>query len=206
MDNRRRQLLRTAGIALTAGLAGCTGSGDGDGDGESGGGSPDSDGDGGGDNDDSGSGGGSGSGSSEETETTDTSETETTEQTAAEPSLSGLSVAIDNVSVRAWEVVEDESGSTAPLNQENPTMTFEVGQRYVIENRGWDVHPSAIRAADDTPLLSQSADGRFEDDGDVDWVDNGGTIAFTFTESLATAADYYICTVHAQMRGDVASA
>ena len=85
-------------------------------------------------------------------------------------------------------------------------MTFEVGQRYAVENRGWSTHPFALRASDDTPLLSQSADGEFEGDADVDWVDNGETLSFTVTEDLAANLNYYICTIHSSMRGDVEAA
>jgi hypothetical protein len=52
-------------------------------------------------------------------------------------------------------------------------------------------------------LLSQSADGRFEGDDAVNWTDNGETFAFTCTEDLAAAADYYICTVHSGMRRSI---
>lgn len=110
---------------------------------------------------------------------------------------------INNVGARAWEVAEDESGSVAPTNENNPTLSFEVGQRYAVENRGWSAHPFAIRDADDAPLLSQSADGRFEGDDAVNWTDNSETFAFTYTDDLATVADYYICTVHPGMRGSV---
>ncbi|MEZ3118074.1 hypothetical protein RYH80_19335 [Halobaculum sp. MBLA0147] len=110
---------------------------------------------------------------------------------------------IDNVGARAWEVVKDESGSVAPTNESNPIFSLEVGQRYAVENGGWSAHPFAIRNADDTPLLSQSADGQFEGDDSVDWTDDGQTFAFTYTEELAAEADYYICTIHSRMRGDI---
>ncbi len=93
--------------------------------------------------------------------------------------------------------------TTATETDTNPTLSLEVGQRYAVENRGWSAHPFAIRAADDTPLLSQSADGRFEGDDAVNWTDNGETFAFTCTEDLAAAADYYICTVHSGMRRSI---
>lgn len=54
-------------------------------------------------------------------------------------------------------------------------------------------------------MLSQSANGRFEGDDAVSWTDNGETFAFTYTEDLAAAADYYICTVHSGMRGSIAT-
>jgi plastocyanin len=183
--NDRRRFLEAAGIALMTGLAGCS-------DGPEGGDT--------GDEDDTETDDGSGM---DETETDDDSGTEMEGDT--ESSLSGATLVIDNVGTQAWEVVEDETGSVAPTGEENPTMTFEVGQRYAVENRGWSTHPFALRASDDTPLLSQSADGEFEGDADVDWVDNEETLSFTVTEDLAANLNYYVCTIHSSMEGDVES-
>ena len=177
--NDRRRFLEAAGIALMTGLAGCS-------DGPEGGDT--------GDEDDTET--DDGSGMDEDTET----------DGDVESSTSGATLAIDNVGTQAWEVVEDGTGSVAPTGEENPTVTFEVGQRYAVENRGWSTHPFALRAADDTPLLSQSADGEFEGDADVDWVDNEETLSFTVTEDLAANLNYYICTIHSSMRGDVEAA
>jgi hypothetical protein len=111
-------------------------------------------------------------------------------------------VTIDNEGISAWVVAVDSSGSVAPTDEPNPTMTFEIGRRYVVENDGWSAHPFALRRADDTPLLSQDADGTHEDSDAVDWRDDGGTFEFTMTADLAAELDYYICTVHPSMRGD----
>jgi hypothetical protein len=111
---------------------------------------------------------------------------------------------IDNEGISAWVVVSG-SGSVAPTDEPNPTMTLEVGTRYVIENDGWSAHPFALRRADDTPLLSQDADGTYEDSAAVAWRDDGDTLAFTMTEDLAAELDSYVCTVHGSMRGDVAT-
>ncbi len=122
--------------------------------------------------------------------------------TATEAPPDPVDVTIDNEGISAWAVVEDGSGSVARTDERNPTMTFEVGTRYVIGNRGWSAHPFALRRADDAPLLSQSADGRYEDDGAVAWRDDGDAIAFTVTDGLAGDLAYYVCTVHPSMRGD----
>ena len=177
--NDRRRFLEATGIALMTGLAGCS-------DGPEGGDT--------GDEDDTETDDGSGMG--EDTET----------DGDVESSMSGATLAIDNAGSSAWEVVEDETGSVAPTGEENPTMTFEVGQRYTVENGGWSGHPFAFRAADDTPLLSQSADGEFEGNADVNWVDNDETLSFTVTEDLAANLNYYTCTIHSSMRGDVEAA
>ena len=182
----RRRLLQTIGGALTAGLAGCAG--------ETGGGSTAAD-------------------DTTETETATEAETATETQTAtttetetartATEAASGQSLVVDNVGFRAWEVVEDESGAVAPTGEENPTMTFEVGRRYAVENRGWGSHPFVLRDGDDAALLSQAAGGEYEDDAEVNWVDDGDSLAFTVTEALAADLSYYICTVHGAMRGGV---
>lgn len=144
-----------------------------------------------------------------ETETgtpTETTPTEDATPTATPASTDAVALVINNDGFSAWEVVEDESGSVAPTGEDNPTLSLEVGQRYAVENRGWSAHPFALRNADDTALLSQSADGQFEGDDGVDWIDDGETFVFTFTEGLAAATDYYICTVHPGMRGSVDTA
>lgn len=168
----RRQLLKTTGIVLASGIAGCAEQ----------------------------------SGAGETTTTGDTTQTESgmTATTTAndETTDSAQTIVIDNVGAQAWEVTEAE-GSVAPTGEENPTLTLTTGQRYIIENQGWDAHPFALRASDDTPLVSQSATGEFEDDSNVEWVDNGSQLEFTMTESLGSEVSYYICTIHPSMRGDV---
>ena len=109
---------------------------------------------------------------------------------------------IDNEGISAYVVVADDSGSVAPTDERNPTMTFAVGTRYVIDNDGWSAHPFALRRSDDAPLLSQDADGTYEDSAAVAWRDDGDTLAFTMTADLAAELDYYVCTIHPSMRGD----
>lgn len=120
-----------------------------------------------------------------------------------ETPFDGTQLTLNNVGQQAWELTDDESGDVGPTGEENPTLTFTVGERYLIQNDGWSSHPFAIRAADDSPLVSQDADGSLEDA--VDWTDDGDTVAFTFTQELADEADYYICTTHPSMRGSVSS-
>jgi hypothetical protein len=119
----------------------------------------------------------------------------------ATPTPEPASVTVDNEGISAWVVTADGSGSVAPTDERNPTLTFAVGRRYVIENDGWSAHPFALRRADDTPLLSQDADGEFEDSPAVGWRDDGDTLAFTVTADLAADLHYYVCTVHPSMRG-----
>ena len=117
-------------------------------------------------------------------------------------------ISIDNVRANAWEVTSiDGDAAEAPIGEENPPITLDVGARHRVENGGWSAHPLEIRDENDEPLLSQDADvdGRFEADAAVEWVDNDDEVAFTLTEELAAACDSYICTVHGSMRGQLAT-
>ena len=191
----RRHILRTTGIALAAGLAGCTGNGNDGGSNET------TETDGGMTETDDGMGG-------EMTETDGEMDGETPTDGEMSAEISGAQLTIDNVGVSAWEITQDETGSVAETGAENPTMTFEVGQRYAVTNDGWGQHPFAVETGDGTALLSQSPDeeGDFEGDADVGWVDEETEFSFTFTESLAAEAATYRCTVHSSMEGDVESA
>ena len=151
----------------------------------------------------------------EESEAMDTTESEsdgesmtTTETDAATdtPTADGseaIEVTFQNVGSTAWEVTSDESGSVAETGVDNPEVTFTVGERYLIRNGGWSAHPFALLADDNTALLSQDGGGTFQDDSAVDWVDDGGSFAFTVTQELADELSAYICTIHGLMRGDV---
>lgn len=209
----RRRLLRTTGIVLAAGLAGCGGNGDTE---TEGGDSPSPT--------ESDTPDGMGTPTPDESTPTPEPNTPTPEQETPTPEpdtptpdqstptpepstptpepVPTVRVVIDNVDLEAWTVVSDESGSVAPTDTENPTMTFEVGTRYVVENRAREFHPFALRDADDVNLLSQSGSGRFESDSAVNWRDDGEELAFTMTDDLAGALDDYTCTVHNAMRGD----
>jgi plastocyanin len=116
----------------------------------------------------------------------------------------GVTVSLDNEGASAWEVTNVEGGGdVAPVGTENPTLTLRVGTRYTLENGGWSFHPLALRDESDDPLLTQDGTGEFENDTDVDWVDEGQTVSFTVTEPLAAALDDYICTIHSSMNGTV---
>lgn len=137
---------------------------------------------------------------STETQTaTPTSTASPTQSPTATPPPT-TAVVVDNVGASAWEVVD---GPVAPTGEDNPTLSLTVGRRYTVENRGWGSHPFALLDADGAALCSQDSDGRLEADPDVDWTDEGDRFAFTVTETLASAVDTYVCTVHGSMRGNV---
>jgi len=197
MDDRRRHLLGTVGTALAFGLAGCNaqnGSGDASDDGETTDDTPDD-------------GETTAETTDEETtvEMTDEGTTAETTDGGTEPDAT-VTMTLDNVGFRAWEIAATSDADVGPTGEENPTLTLSVGTRYEIENGGWSSHPLAFRAADGSPLLSQSASGAYEDDAAVDWVDDDETLAFTVTEELAAEFGYYICAVHSTMRGDLQAA
>lgn len=130
-----------------------------------------------------------------ETDTPTETDTATSTQTATP-----TRVVVNNVGASAWEVRNDTA--VAASGTENPTLTLQVGERYVFENRGWSVHPLAFRGGG-AALLSQDGDGSYESDAAVDWRDDGDEVAFTLTSALASDLDTYVCTVHGGMRGDV---
>jgi hypothetical protein len=198
MDDRRRHLLGTVGTALAFGLAGCNaqnGSGDASDDGETTDDTPDD-------------GETTAETTDEKTTTAETTDEGTTAETTdggSEPDAT-VTMTLDNVGFRAWEIAATSDADVGPTGEENPTLTLSVGTRYEIENGGWSSHPLAFRAADGSPLLSQSASGEYEDDAAVDWVDDDETLAFTVTGDLAADLDFYICAVHSTMRGDLQAA
>jgi hypothetical protein len=213
VNSDRRRLLRTSGVALAAALAGCAdqGADDGTTTGET----------------DTTTAAGTTAAPTDTTATPTATPTETptatptetptatptetptatpTETPTATPTTTAptetVGLTLDNVGFRAWELTRDTSGSVGG-GGENPRLTLRSGVRYRVRNGGWNSHPLAFRAADDAALLSQSGTGSHESDPAVDWVDDGDRVAFTVTEALAADLDYYECTVHGNMRGDL---
>ncbi|SNR41582.1 DUF7282 domain-containing protein [Halorubrum vacuolatum] len=103
----------------------------------------------------------------------------------------------------AWEAESEDDPAVVATDGENPELRFAVDTRYVVENPSFRPHPFELQDADGEPLLSQDAGGRFEDAPDVDWSDDGETMSFTVTESLAADLDGYVCTAHSRMSGSV---
>jgi hypothetical protein len=92
----------------------------------------------------------------------------------------------------------------------NQTLEVYTGFRYEIVNNASSGHPFELldmgaSPGSDVVLLSQSAAGSFESDGDVDWYDDGDkTIRYTVTEMLAAALSGYRCSIHvSSMRGEI---
>jgi len=110
---------------------------------------------------------------------------------------------MNNVGASAWEVSSTNEEYVETSGGNNPTITLETGIRYTISNEGWSAHPLAFRDESDSILLSQSSEGEFENDGDVNWSASGSTLSFTLTDELANRINSYICTVHSSMVGQI---
>ena len=116
-----------------------------------------------------------------------------------------VSVSLGYVGADAWLVTEvGGAQNLTELDAQNPTLQLEVGKRYTFSNPQAQVHPFALRDAADSYLLAQgSTEGALEQDADIDFVDDGTTVAFTLTQALADRVATYICVVHPPMVGDV---
>jgi glucose/arabinose dehydrogenase len=102
------------------------------------------------------------------------------------------------------------------VGEENPTLTLELGKRYLVDVINYGAHPfdviakGATAGADTILLAMGSVAGSFESDQEVAWVDNNrGTVVFTLTQGLYDAMigpdqqPGYRCRAHAStMRGD----
>lgn len=120
-------------------------------------------------------------------------------------------IILNNVETTAWVVTEDTRNLTE-TDTENPEIVLVVGRRYSFGNNGWNTrpfgqeagtHPLELRDSNDRPLLSQDRRGRYEDDEDVNWEDEGNVVSFNVTERLARELNGYACTEHRDMQGDV---
>lgn len=115
-------------------------------------------------------------------------------------------ITMNNVGNNAWEVtaVSGEDIENVSDGSNNPELTLQEGLRYRIENGGWSSHPFVMEDDSGNFLLSQVHQGAYEDDPDVNWVDEGETISFTVTPELAGELAIYHCALHPQaMRGSI---
>ncbi len=133
--------------------------------------------------------------------------------TYPEPELEAgdeVTIDLDNVGAQAWEV-NGVSGAVDSVDDvvvdggNNPTIRFVEGVEYTFTDLPSNFHPLEFNDGSNSPLLSQGngVDGSFEDDPDVGWVNNGDSVTFTVTAALSAELATYICTIHANMEGDV---
>jgi len=101
------------------------------------------------------------------------------------------------------------------IGRQDPTLPLEVGKRYEITVVNGQVHPLEIlakgnSAGQDVVLLSMAANGPFESDAGVAWIEHGqGRVSFTLTPALHQAMQQggrrpgYRCRSHpVDMRAD----
>lgn len=111
---------------------------------------------------------------------------------------------VGNSGASAYFVSEIEGDEeVTPLNTDNSTWTLTEGTRYTLTVTGAAAHPFEIRNASGEALLSQSNDGSFGSDADVNFVSSGQQFDFTLTAELAAEIADYICTIHGGMNGDI---
>lgn len=126
---------------------------------------------------------------------------------AAQDAPPTVTLVMGNEGASAWLVTTVEGAEgVAATGEQNPALTFTVGNRYMFDTSGVDssFHPLDFRDADGNVLLAQgSSEGSFEGDEAVAWEESAEMVAFTVTEELADALSIYRCTVHASMVGEV---
>tara|TARA_R100001143_G_scaffold63593_1_gene73106 strand:- start:18251 stop:18739 length:489 start_codon:yes stop_codon:yes gene_type:complete len=119
--------------------------------------------------------------------------------------LSGT-VVLENNGAQSYTVSRiDGDGISAETGTANPSITLTAGGRYTFVNQaGASSHPLDFRNGDREKLFGQSnAAGQFDSDSDVNVVENGDSITFTLTESLAASLADYICSFHPGMNGNL---
>ncbi|WP_263820221.1 hypothetical protein [Salinibacter sp.] len=126
---------------------------------------------------------------------------------AGDGSSSGADVTttVNNVGNSAWEVTGVSGASGVAGSGDNPSLTFETGKRYRIDNNGMrSAHPFAIETGTDGDyLLNQDGDGSLEGNSGISYEEDAEGITFTYTQTLADQASAYQCTFHTSMEGNV---
>lgn len=125
------------------------------------------------------------------------------DENGEEEDVDTVTVSLDADGNSSWILDSTEEDSVGEVDGENVDLTLEEGVRYEFENPVHTSHPLAFRNDEGEALLSQSGEGTFEDDEDVNWVDNDDSVVFSVTSDLADELDEYYCTVHAPMVGGV---
>ncbi|MBZ9651958.1 fasciclin domain-containing protein [Psychroflexus montanilacus] len=120
------------------------------------------------------------------------------------PTTNTVAMTVENDAASAYFVSEiNGNEEVTALNENNSTWSLTVGTRYTLTVTGANAHPFELRNTSGDALLSQSNEGSFENDGDVNFVTDGQQFDFTLTSELANEIADYVCTVHGAMRGDV---
>lgn len=91
------------------------------------------------------------------------------------------------------------------LNENNPELSLIEEDRYRFEadDNTLEDHPMKFNDEDGDALLNQEGAGTFEDDDDINWIDDGDAVEFTLTESLQERLVAYQCDIHSGMEGTI---
>jgi hypothetical protein len=136
-----------------------------------------------------------------EIEAAEEAEEEAVEEETAEAEVV---ITMENVGNEAWVVSGiDGNQNVASVDEENPTLTLQVGNRYRIENLAAAEHPLELLDADGNVLLAQGGAGTLADDGEIAYAEDANGVSFTLTEALAEQLAGYQCGVHPEMAGDI---
>ena len=116
-----------------------------------------------------------------------------------------VTVNLSNEDNTAWVVTTVDGGdNVAELDTQNPTLNLMAGQRYVFETPSGEENPIDFRDESGTFLLAQGQpQGTLEDNSEVNFTDEGGSVAFTVTPELAEQLASYSSTTYPEMRGTV---
>jgi hypothetical protein len=123
-------------------------------------------------------------------------------------STADVTITVTNVGTSAWEVTDVQGANdVAETGTNNPTLTLEVGTRYRIDNNGGvGAHPFALETDTNGDYLLRQESGQsgsLEGNADINYVEDGDGITFTYTQTLADQVAAYQCTAHGQMEGSV---
>lgn len=115
-----------------------------------------------------------------------------------------VTVNLSNESNTAWIITSVDGGDgVAEVDTQNPTLSLTEGQRYVFE-LSTAGNPIDLRAEDGTFLLAQGQpQGTLEDNSEVNFADEGSSVAFTLTPELAEQLATYSSTLYPAMSGTV---
>ena len=146
----------------------------------------------------------------EPAEAEDAEAEEAEEEEAAEPAAgeevaeADVVVTMENAGNEAWVVTSvDGDRNVANVDEENPTLRLQVGNRYRIENLAAAEHPLELLDTDGNVLLAQGGAGTLADDGEIAYAEDASGVSFTLTEALAEQLAGYQCGVHPEMAGDI---
>lgn len=120
--------------------------------------------------------------------------------------INEVSFTLDNEASIAYFVSEiNGNENVSPISENNSTWSLSIGTRYTINVVNAGNHPLELRNEANETLLAQSEtiEGSFENDADIDFSTSGTAISFTLTQNLANQLSSYFCSNHPNMTGGI---